>query len=255
MNLFLDGLGLIFFMSLGGILVRGLLPVFTGSKPDFAFLSQSWIVGFVGVLGLLLTYGTVRSQLQQNSDNAFNEQGVFFVQSEYDEPYFRCLYSWHAHNDPDGCLQGIASSETLYTKTMLYIEEVFYILTAANIERTLWRSRYTEDVGYWREDVSADPTGLFSYQTVVENPEDPQAALQRAGVEIDPDRLCLNYRRVHRQLVLSGAAPGRLLTCKTSRDVDLDITPRRRDSSEAKAGRQSVILIELEREAETKGSP
>lgn len=214
MNIVIDAIGLVLLFTLVAVLIRGFLPTLRRSKPDFNFLKNSWITGFVAIITLILTYGMVRSQLQQSSDNSQNQMASFVVEAEYAEPLFRCLYKWDAHNQSAACLDRIASDADSYTKVMLYIEEVYWFLTSSRREANLWDSRYSDDIDFWREDVATDPTGMFSYQAVVENPENPRSALAQAGVEIAPDRLCANYRRVHAQLTLRGASPSPLMDCE-----------------------------------------
>src|SRR4051812_1429391 len=69
-----------------------------------------WLPIAGAVLALGLTYETLRIQAQQSSENALNDAGNAFVAAEYENPNFRCLYRWHAYNNPGACLSSIISS-------------------------------------------------------------------------------------------------------------------------------------------------
>ncbi|WP_156400546.1 hypothetical protein [Caulobacter sp. Root655] len=165
------------------------------------------------MLALLLTYWSVRIQSRLAADIALNASGEIFVEHETAKENFRCIYVWHAHSDNDKCIKNIMKDGSSYSEEMLYIEEVFFILKKAKSDRKIWGSGYAKEIEYWANDVSADPTGIFSYQLVVENPKDFEREMKDAGVSIDRVRLCRNYRKIWTILARNGANPDPLVKC------------------------------------------
>ncbi|MDP1913354.1 hypothetical protein [Brevundimonas sp.] len=165
------------------------------------------------LLALFLTYSTVRFQTKLAAETSYNQTGNSFVEWELNNENFRCLYGWHAYDNPAKCLDLIMKNEDSYSSVMLYIEEALYLLEQAKKGQAIWGADYAEDVKYWAKDVSADPTGMFSYQIVLENPGDFQGAQDRAGISISRARLCGNYRAVREHLVARGAKPAKEVAC------------------------------------------
>lgn len=167
----------------------------------------------MAALALLLTYWSVRIQSRLAADIALNASGEIFVEHEMKNENFRCIYEWHAFSDKNKCINAMLGSGKLYSEEMLYIEEVFFILKKAKSERKIWGAGYAREIKYWAADVSADPTGIFSYQLVAENPESFDQEMKEAGVSIDRARLCRNYREIWTVLAKKGANPDPLVKC------------------------------------------
>lgn len=156
-------------------------------------------------VGVLLAGWTVGIQARQTAEIALQASGDELVKIEMANDDLRCLYSWHGWDREDECLATIARSGEKYRLAMLYIEEALYLIENAIHHRRMFGSRYADDIKYWTADISADPTGLFSYQAVVENPDDPVGYLRSVRVDIEPAKICENYRKVRNALELAKA--------------------------------------------------
>ena len=151
------------------------------------------VLAFCVVLtGLYVTYSVFRNQAQQNAEIELNNHGSDFVSWERSSPEIICLYEWHAYDEPDKCRRNILMDPIKYRNAMLYMEEAIFLLETARSDRERWGSRYAEDVKFWAEDISADPTGLFAYNLVSEN-DDPQDTARRAGLDMSRDHLCKGF--------------------------------------------------------------
>lgn len=153
----------------------------------------------IAVAGVYVTYSIFRNQAQQNSEFALNNHGTNFVNWERERPEIICLYVWHAFDDPAECRSLIFASPSSYRATMLYIEETLFLLETAVTDRSRWGSRYAQDIDYWAEDISDDPTGMFAYNLVSEN-ADPQAAVERSGLSMTDEKLCIGFDVVASEL-------------------------------------------------------
>lgn len=174
-----------------------------------------WGSIIAATMAIFLTYATVRLQTVLAADVSYDQIGVSFVQDEMENETFRCLYTWHAFDDPIACRERIFSSVDSYSKTMLYMEEVVFFLEEAKNDRRVWGNSYWEDIQYWADSVSVDHTGLFSYLIVVNAApgSDPMEVVRAASLTISRKRLCANYRAVTEHLDRVGANPKRV-DCK-----------------------------------------
>ena len=151
------------------------------------------VLAFCAALtGLYVTYSVFRNQAQQNAEVELNKNGSEFVLWERSHPEIICLYRWHAYDDPASCRAGILQDPVNYRNAMLYMEEAIFLLETARSDRERWGSRYAEDITFWAEDMSEDPTGLFAYNIVSEN-ADPQDVARRAGLSMTREQLCYGF--------------------------------------------------------------
>lgn len=149
----------------------------------------------IALIGVYVTYSIFRNQAQQNAEFSLSNQGTDFVNWERESPEIICLYQWHAFDDAVECRKAIFASPFAYRKTMLYIEETLFMLETAEADRDRWGSRFAEDIKFWADDVSEDPTGMFAYNLVSEN-RDPAAAAGRSGLSMSPEKLCSGFAAV-----------------------------------------------------------
>lgn len=188
-----------------GVALYGIVSVIAWHQSHFSGLGRrllrtgAWMTAAVAMLGIVVTYSIFRNQALQNAENSLNEQGTNFVNWERSAPEVKCLYEWHAFDDASRCLDLISASPDTYRNVMLYIEEALFLLETAESDRKNWGSGYADDVKYWAEDISADPTGMFAYNIVSEN-DDPLAMVESTRLSMSPSQLCDGYERVVRHL-------------------------------------------------------
>lgn len=214
----LDGIAVVLLLMLVAAVVVGIVDIVPAVHHRTGRVLRKrlgrWIPVMTALLALFLTYATVRLQTRLAADVAYDEIGSMFVQDELANSHFRCLYNWHAHSTPVQCRSDIVSSSEKYSETMLYIEEVLFLLESAKKDKAIWGTQYAEDIEFWMKDVSDDPTGMFSYGIVVENPTDPSSAVEAAGLKISPERLCKNYSVVWEHLRTTGGNPAPKIECR-----------------------------------------
>lgn len=173
-----------------------------------AMISAGVIGGFFAVY---VAYGTLRNQTKQTAEAAINQDAGRLLDWERANPSIRCLYGWFDRTTPSGdeedntlndqCLATIVADRALYTEALLYAEEVIFILQQAQEDQKQWVSGYAESVAYWRQDVSDDVTGLFSFHLVNRYPlpgnldrGNADKNMRAAGVSID--NMCARAVRV-----------------------------------------------------------
>jgi len=170
------------------------------SKPKLT--STQVVAVFLTVLGIYIAYGSLRNQMRMSAEAARNSDAYLLLEWEKDKPYIRCLYTWYSDIvSGEACLQEIVGDSQKFTETLLYVEEVFWILQASKRDAELYKSPYSSDIQFWRDDIEEDPTGIFSFHLINRYPVSRVTAeATDAGICI-PD-LCSGYERV--RLALRG---------------------------------------------------
>ena len=172
------------------------------------------------VVGAYVAYGSFRNQLRITAENALNEEGsaLFDIEMEGDSD-LRCIYDNYGHFAPDGCLLKIVSDEKLWSRAIFYVEESWFILEKAHQDRAQWGSDYARVLEYWAQDVSRDPTGLFSYYLVSSNDtvSEARGEMEASGVCI-PD-LCKGYQKVREALPDEAKDRQRAVVCLSDTDL------------------------------------
>jgi hypothetical protein len=166
-----------------------------------------WVATAVLVLTLFVAYAAFRNQSRLSAEAALEQAGYDLYGIEMNEPKLRCLYFNYGHHDPNLCLERIVTDPDLWSLAIFYVEESWFQLEQANKERKEWGATYAEQIKYWAEDVSRDPTGLFAYYLLSseDSMDDALATMEAASVEIENP--CDNYRRVWEALARKGKHP------------------------------------------------
>lgn len=159
------------------------------------------------VLTFYAGYASFRNQGRLSSEAALNDNGYTLYQIEMDHEELRCLYFNYAHQRPKQCLDRIVSSDKNWSLALFYVEEAWFQLSQAQKERKEWGATYAEQIQYWAQDVSRDPTGLFSYYLISSEKslEDAQSTMSSSDVSIKD--LCGRYILVWTALGRYGAQP------------------------------------------------
>jgi hypothetical protein len=167
-----------------------------------------------GALLLLLTffagYSSFRNQGRLASEAALSAGGYDLYNIEMSRPAIRCVYLNYGYEDARECLTSILSDADSWTFAIYYVEEAWFQLAQAKKEQNEWGSTYAEQVKYWAQDVSRDPTGIFSYYLISseESLETAQETMEGSGVSIsDP---CTRFKFVWRSLEQKGELPARV---------------------------------------------
>jgi hypothetical protein len=171
-----------------------------------------WLGAIALLLGFFVAYASFRTQSRLAAEETLSTEGYFLSDLEMQKPELRCLYLNYGHEKPQSCLDSLVSTPELWSTAIFYVEDVWYQLAHANDQRNEWGADYAESIRYWADDVSQDPTGLFSYYLVSTEPTLSKAmkAMAAADVSISKPNLCQNYKKVWRALVLRKAQPRRV---------------------------------------------
>lgn len=165
-------------------------------------------------VGIYAGYASFRNQTRLAAETALNEGADNLFAVEIDHPEIRCLYSNFGHDDPQACVARLAADRDRWSLAIFYVEESWFTLEKAAEDRANWGSQYAGDIAYWADDVSDDPSGLFSYYLVNQHSlAGAKARMKRAGVCI-PD-LCAGYSKVRGALLKARAAPAGPDLCAT----------------------------------------
>ncbi len=170
----------------------------------------TWAGAAVLILTFFAGYASFRNQGRLASEAALNDAGYDLFNIEMSNEGIRCLYFNYGYDRPRECLENIVIDSKSWSLALFYVEESWFQLANAQDEREEWGATYAEEIRYWAQDVSRDPTGLFAYYLVSsENSlENARATMEAADVSIN--NLCLRYRIVWRALRRRAAQPSRV---------------------------------------------
>lgn len=161
------------------------------------------VTGIILILGgAYISYGSFRNQTRLSAETSLNQeaQSLMGYEMSIENKDVRCIYYNYGWDDYSECRKIYTSSREKWSSALFYAEEVIFVLTKANSDRDHWGSRYAYDVGYWQEDVSRDPTGLFSYYLVAtsDNLSEAKKSMIDAGICIR--NMCEGFNAVERSL-------------------------------------------------------
>jgi hypothetical protein len=187
-------LGMLILVGLGSALelIWPLLPSVRRLRKNTIALGSALVV----LLSLYVAYASFRNQSRLTAEIALNDEGSALFEIEMAHPEIRCLYFNYGYERANPCLNRLAASEEDWSFAIFYVEEGWFILTRAYDDRIQWGSNYAASIEYWAQDVSRDPSGLFSYYLIStsESLSDARETMRQAGVSIaDP---CQKYRHV-----------------------------------------------------------
>lgn len=160
-------------------------------------LSENLVITLIGLLAVYVAYASLRNQTRQAAEIALNaDSSELFAYEMEDGANLRCLYDNFGWDAPEACRAAFTADPKSWSKALYYVEESLFILRKAQRDRAQWGSSYGEEIGYWQEDVSRDPTGLFSYYLVAgaDSLAEAKADMREAGVCMP--NLCDGYRLV-----------------------------------------------------------
>lgn len=163
--------------------------------------------GLAVLVGVYLTYATFRNEARQTAENGLTEIAYKLLEIEMADPSIRCLYRWGAFDEPSQCLQSNIDPAQ-WSKTQLYVENVFDFFDSAGWDGREWGADNVEGITKWADEVAADRTGLFSFYLVATYRSEARAVAEGFGVRVAS--LCANYRKVSDALTARGVAHERI---------------------------------------------
>lgn len=193
---------------LGGVVVALIFPGFFSRQ-----MLRDVVVPIGGAVLLVITlyvgYATFRNQTRLTAEADLNAEAMQLYELELANPQIRCLYYNYRSEDSNRCLERIVADPQIWSLTIFYVEEAWFVLTKAGRDRDEWGSTYAASVQFWVDDVELDPTGMFSFYLVMSSDtlREARAVLAQTGVEMGTEQLCVNYGRVWRELARRRSAP------------------------------------------------
>lgn len=157
-----------------------------GGPSDTKSASEYW--GRFGsaalaIIAIYLTYAVFRNQAKQAEEAALNQRAATILLMESSDQNIRCLYEWRGFDAPENCLQKNLDKDQ-WSKTQLYIEETINFFWEARVDGQHYGANNFHGMTEWADDISKDPTGLFSYYLVENYTIDPQDLATSLGFTI-----------------------------------------------------------------------
>ena len=175
---------------------------------------RSDIMRVGGALLLLLTffagYSSFRNQGRLASEGSLSSGGYHLYNLEMTKPAIRCVYLNYGYENAHECLESLVKDADSWTFAIYYVEEAWFQLMQSKKEQDEWGSTYAEQVKYWAQDVSRDPTGIFSYYLISSEGslEEARETMINSGVNISNP--CTRFKDVWRALERKGRLPARV---------------------------------------------
>jgi hypothetical protein len=194
------------------LLVSGLVT-FSMSKPQIPWLRDvrrnalGWGGAALAILTVYVAYASFRNQSMLSSEEALNDAGYQLYEIEMRQAELRCLYFNYGYSSPRRCLEELVSTPERWSLALFYVEEAWFQLKKANVERSRWGGSYAEEIRYWAQDVERDPTGMFSYYLISSEGslEDARETMGESAISIGNP--CRNFMWVWTALRQRGAEP------------------------------------------------
>jgi hypothetical protein len=165
------------------------------------------LVGITGIIALYVAYASFRNQSRLTAETDLNSEAMQLYGLEMENKELRCLYFNYGHSDPPACLTSITTSSENWSRAILYVEEVWFVLQKAKEDQIQWGSTYASSIKFWADDVSKDPTGLFSYYLISTTESRAEAAQEMALAGVSIPDLCAGFGSVLWALRSREAAP------------------------------------------------
>ncbi|HEY9217471.1 MAG TPA: hypothetical protein VIO94_05430 [Phenylobacterium sp.] len=192
--------------------------VIAGQRLRFE-LSENLVIIFVGLLAVYVAYASLRNQTRQAAEISLNAEADALFAFEMDDANgLRCLYPQLGWDNPAACRANFTASPGAWSKSVDYVEESLFMLKKARRDRRQWGSSFAKEIAYWADDVSADPTGLFSYYLVSNNDDLAQAKAEMREAGLCMPNLCHGYSAV-RSALGPNADRGRPPACRTPQEI------------------------------------
>lgn len=173
------------------------------------------------VLTFFAGYSSFRNQGRLSSEAALGAGGYHLYNIEMGKEEIRCVYFNYGYHDASECRESLVKDMHAWTFAIYYVEEAWFQLAQAKREQDEWGATYAEQVKYWAQDVSRDPTGIFSYYLVSSEPSRRKVreTMADSGVSIaDP---CLGFQFIwsalERRKKLPTAVSGAAKECAAER--------------------------------------
>jgi hypothetical protein len=201
----LDLIAVVLLMASGLIIGTLILGRMSGKTSETLNGSMAnWATAIVGVAAVFLAYGSFRNQTRLAVEAQLSQESEHLQAMEMADPNLRCLYDNYGNPNYGECLAIAVKDSASWSKVMFYVEESWFVLEKSAEDRTNWGSKFAEDLKYWAEDVSKDPTGIFTYQLVSTEGgvDEARKVMRKAGVCI-PD-ICQRYNLVYDRLAKKG---------------------------------------------------